>query len=112
MRNAASLTGVLRWEDPPPPAVGGNGPRRPWALVAAQLRERPGCWALIDDSTTFPAYTARITAGVGWWAPRGAFEACVRGVEGRLCMYARFVGGRQVPGGVLGRAGERGGDHG
>jgi hypothetical protein len=86
------LVGVLRWEDPPPPVEVAAVPRRAWAMVAAELRDEPGRWGLIDDACTGPHVAQRIKAGVGWWSPAGSFDACTRSVEGRLHVYARYVG--------------------
>lgn len=87
------MAGVLRWEDPPEPKPGGRRrDPRPWALVAAQLRDRPGNWALIEDACTNPNLTTRIKTGKGWWAPAGAFEARALAADGRFLVYARYIG--------------------
>jgi len=85
--------GVIRWEDPPPPMTGGvpATQMRPWALVAAQLRSRPGEWALIDRDGNI-ALGPRIVKGTSWWAPKGSFTAVTRIVDGEVRIYAKYVG--------------------
>lgn len=82
--------GIIRWEDPPDVEPARRS--RPWALVAHQLRHRPGQWALIDDqSNTW--IQPRIVSGRGhWWKPRGAYESVTRTLNGRIYTYARYVG--------------------
>jgi hypothetical protein len=82
--------GVIRWEEPPEP-VDPRQTRRPWALVAAQLRSRPGVSGLIDDQSNF-TIAVKIRNGQGWWAPKGAFEATTRLIDGRIHVYAWYVG--------------------
>ncbi len=87
--------GVIRWEEPPAPKPkrGATGRvMRPWALVAAQLRERRGEWALIYVGND-PAVSGRVRSGHSWWAPPGAFESTSRrGDDGVIRVWARFVG--------------------
>lgn len=90
MTSIEPVGGIVRWEDPPP--VGRSSSQRPWAVVAMQLRQHPGRWALIDEATTNPSLTVRIAAGSAWWKPRGAFRACLRVVDGHLNIYACYVG--------------------
>jgi hypothetical protein len=84
--------GVISWEDPPPPGGDGTADHRPWAIVAAELRSRPGIWALIDNRSGNISLTTRINQGRSWWKPAGSFEAVSRFVDGRLHIYARYVG--------------------
>lgn len=87
--------GVIRWEDPPPVRAGDNSrpTQRSWAVVAAQLQERPGEWALI--ATEIHSHTlVRIRRGAGWWAPAGSFEAVERTIDGARYAWARYVGDR------------------
>ncbi len=82
--------GIIRWEDPPEGRQAGKRTtRRPLSLIAAQLRERPGQWALISESGD-PTFVARINKGVSWWAPEGAYEATSRTVDGKMHVYARY----------------------
>lgn len=95
--------GIIRWEDPPPPRDHLALPRRPWELIACQLRNQPGRWALVDDSGNM-GVAARITAGAfRWWAPAGTFQAVRRYVEGRPVVYARYVGPPAAGGTAAGR---------
>jgi hypothetical protein len=82
--------GVIRWEEPPA-IVEPQQNRRPWSLVAAQLRARPNASALIDDQSNV-SLAPRINAGKAWWGPRGTFEATSRWVNGRIYTYAWYVG--------------------
>ena len=70
------------------------------AIVAAQLREKPGQWALVDRRSTAnlaasSAYNIR-HAEVKWYEPAGSFESTSRvAVDGESTEYqvwARFVG--------------------
>lgn len=88
------MTGVVRWEDPPPHG-NTNRDRSHWTPVAAELRLKPGVWAVIAEGVptgTAGALTHRIKGGRHPWTPAGAFEA--RGVtrDGRSDLYARYVG--------------------
>jgi hypothetical protein len=83
--------GVISWEDPPPGMVGGSSPNRPWAIVAAQLRTRPGVWALIDRDSNI-VLQSRIKRGVSWWGPPGSFEVTTRNIDGRILIWARYIG--------------------
>lgn len=66
------------------------------SLIAAQLRQRPGEWALIAtratpgnaSSTAQAIRTARLSS----YAPRGAFESAARTEKGVYGVYARYVG--------------------
>lgn len=82
--------GIIRWEEPPDPADPQQS-RRPWAVVAMQLRQRPGVSALIDDQSNF-AIATRMNEGRSWWAPKGTFQATTRVIDGRIHTYARYVG--------------------
>lgn len=83
------MTGaVIAWKPPP-----GRPTRRvKYHRVAAELRSRPGVWALVKASAS-PA-AARATAShirrglVPALLPRGDFEVEVRG----LGVYVRWVG--------------------
>jgi hypothetical protein len=92
MSNDLLPGGVIRWEDPPPPNWSAPRTRpRPWALIAAQLKARPGEWGVIDEGGQ-PTMQSRIRRGESWFAPRGAFEAAVRDVNGVVTLWARYVG--------------------
>lgn len=87
------MSGVVRWEDPPP-----HGNRSQWQPVAEALRERPGEWALIAEglkSGSAGAMSNAIKVGrFSCWRPAGTFESrtSARG-DGLTDLYARYVGG-------------------
>lgn len=89
-------TGVLRWERPPAPGLtGGGGRRRPWPVVAADLRKNPGEWGVVleDGGTNSGTTVARINnASTRWFKPAGAFYAVQRQVEGQVTVYAVYIG--------------------
>ena len=64
------------------------------APVADALRANPGEWAVVAES---PA-----NCGLGWlikngrlkcWQPAGTFQSATRTVNGKITVYARYVGG-------------------
>jgi hypothetical protein len=92
------MTGVLRWEDPPPSRTGRPGPKsRPslYEFVAAQLRANPQRWAVVfeggDKSATSLANQFR-RGRTGAFLPIGAFEIASRMNDGTGRIYARYVG--------------------
>jgi hypothetical protein len=90
------VSGVLRWETPPE-AINGRkagNPPIPWALIADQLRARPGEWGVVYDGSHAPHIMQRINAGTPhWFAPRGAFEATSRAQpSGTTAYYVRYIG--------------------
>ncbi len=97
------MTGVLRWEEPPNRRQ--NKATR-WAPVAAELRARPGEWAVIEETsnqTSTAATVQYVKKGDGPFAPLGAFDAISRterlpkgpggGALTVTKVYARYVGG-------------------
>lgn len=89
--------GVIAW-GPPPDTSPPQQHRRPWPLVAAQLRKRPGEPALIDDQSNL-SLAPKINKGVGWWKPKGAFSATTRIVDGRVYTWAWYTGDTTQTGG-------------
>lgn len=92
-----AAAGVLRWEDPPPPARRGSDhlDRARARTVATQLRERPGQWAVIAAGVPNRSLITRIRSEGGpTWRPPGAWEAVCRVIDGRMTIYARYVGER------------------
>jgi len=82
----------VTWKAPPQPVH--KGAKSKWPQIAAQLRERPGEWALIATDVS-PSVAANIKAGRLRGMEAGAFDATVRanGYENRrVDVYARFVG--------------------
>lgn len=94
------MSGVLRWEDPPPNKSGNkNKPRRTehWREVAAELRERPGDWGVVLESDSWNStggIAPAITAGrLAAFRPNRHFEAQTRTTPAGYTVYARYVGG-------------------
>jgi hypothetical protein len=86
--------GVLRWEDPPryTPAQGRRAESN-WRLIAVQLRDRPGEWALAAKGKHASGQHHRIVGGkIGHWAPAGSFEATVRRIDDVPHLWIRYVG--------------------
>lgn len=81
---------TLKWEEPDPTP---SGTGTVWAQVAAELKARPGQWALVLEMESGnvklnnTGRTIRSGATVPF-RPAGSFEAIVQ--RGKL--YARFVG--------------------
>ncbi len=93
------MSGVIRWEDPPPPASRARGEARiAWPLVAQQLRQRPGVWAVVDEHRTSErrpdgALSARINSGrTKWLVPAGSFQATTRQTVDVWTLYVRYLG--------------------
>lgn len=94
------MSGVLRWEGPPPTRHGGGHcERHNLSDAAPELVARPGEWALLllaESHGTAAAQAAHIRAGrLVAFRPRGSFEATVRDVDGEHRVYVRYVGGAQ-----------------
>jgi hypothetical protein len=87
---------VIRWEEPPPAGGGNPGQRKPvlaHELIAVQLRQRPGDWALIHEQSSNPAIISEINHGkLRPYRPAGAYESVSRKVTGVFQVYARYVG--------------------
>jgi hypothetical protein len=85
---------TLHFEDPPPSRQ--YGPRTDHAAAAAELKARPGEWAVIARHMT-PA-AARTAAGrirCGFpaaYKPAGSFDAAARTVDGEYRTYAMYRG--------------------
>ena len=90
------MTGVLRWEEPPPPRTGQRLGREriPWAVIAQELKDKPGKWAVVHEGAPDPKLATRIEAGLSpWFRPAGTFEATQRSNGAIFTIYARYVGG-------------------
>jgi hypothetical protein len=87
--------GVVRWEDPPPPApTARGGAQTPWAIVAWELRQQRDRWAVVYEGNPNPKLAMRINQGLSpWFRPARAFETTQRFRDGQVTIYARFVGG-------------------
>lgn len=90
------MSAVLRWEEPPPARTGQRlgRDRIPWAVIAQELKDQPGKWAVVHEGDPDPKLAARIEKGLSpWFRPAGAFEATQRSRGGQVTVYARYVGG-------------------
>jgi len=87
---------VIRWERPPASTPGGPGKAKPLIaheLIARQLRQRPGEWALIVEGLTHASMGSLISRGkIRPYAPAGSYEAVARAVNGANNIYARYMG--------------------
>ncbi|MEO3776340.1 hypothetical protein ABGB16_05700 [Micromonospora sp. B11E3] len=87
--------GVVRWEQPPPAARRGNNALMTEAArrAASELREQPGAWGVVVEGAGARVLVTRIRQGLDLaWQPAGAYEAVCRTVDGRITIYARYVG--------------------
>jgi len=91
--------GVIRWEAPPPRNVSAGGRGKAgidWGPIAAELRSRPGEWALAVtfEAGNLAAQIARLIrrADMTVFGPAGSFEATARKVDGEGRVYVRYVG--------------------
>ncbi|SOE25648.1 hypothetical protein [Streptomyces sp. OK228] len=84
----------LHFEDPPPAARLGS--RVDHAAVAAELKARPGEWAIVGTHATGGAANTaagRIKSGHPHaYRPAGAFDAVGRTVNGEHRTYAMYRG--------------------
>lgn len=84
------MSGV-RFEDPPTGSAVHD-------RCAAELRVRPGEWAITDLTAGKTDWAMRVTAfriRRGWlraFRPAGTYDAAFRTVDGELRLYARYVG--------------------
>jgi hypothetical protein len=89
------VSGVLRWEDPPPAHSSTDGKARQviaHELIAFQLKRRPGDWAAIHEQRAVPSLANQINrGGYAPYRPAGSFEAVVRTTGDTFTVYARFV---------------------
>ncbi|GAA2716121.1 hypothetical protein GCM10010429_37840 [Micromonospora olivasterospora] len=86
---------MVRWERPPPPARRGNNALMTGAArrAAAELREQPEAWGVVVEGAGARVLVTRIRQGLDLaWQPAGAYEAVCRTVDGRITIYARYVG--------------------
>ena len=98
------MSGVLRWEPPPPSPFGGWKTARepkpsPWAEAADELRQHPGRWGVIYEGVQGFASTIATLVNTAQhrgrpFAPAGSFEAVSRKrkTDGVCCTHARYVG--------------------
>lgn len=95
------VMGVIRWEDPPEMRTGA-GPRmktHAWAVIAKDLRDKPGDWGVVSEGHPDPSIAPRIkTAKSPWFAPAGSFQVKTRRTNGVTVVYARYIGEAGVAG--------------
>lgn len=89
------MSGVMRWEEPPPREARSGRKGSRYEPVVDALKAAPGRWAVVFEGTkssvTTTTYNMR-TGNTKYFQPAGDFEfvARVSGAEGKI--YARFVG--------------------
>lgn len=83
---------TIKFETPEPARSG--KPRHDWAEIAAQLRKRPGEWAVIDEDCPKTQGVTFSRGGNKAFRPVGAWEFTVRGASKSRAekLYGRFVG--------------------
>jgi hypothetical protein len=94
------MTGVLRWEVPPPPSRAGRRPPSDgwsrFASVAAELRSRQGEWGVVFEGAQGSASAMASHIRLGQqicFTPSGDFDACARRLgDGLYATYAVYVG--------------------
>lgn len=82
---------VMDMEDIPDSVAGASASAEVGLEVAAQLRSRPGQWAIMPRGIVSAAWVIYLGITVPF-APQGAFQAADRGWD----VYARYVGGRDL----------------
>lgn len=99
------MSGVIRWEEPPPKirASGGfplgQGKSR-WAGVADELRSKPGEWALIAETPLAEnsGLATQIRMGqMVCFSPAGDFDAETRRENGVRKVWAVYLGDDEGP---------------
>lgn len=84
------MTGVLSWEEPPPPRRGALSVAPEWM---EEVRARPGAWALVQTGNRdVEKLPAAIRGGRGVYAPAGSWEAVSRKSGNEFRLYVRYVG--------------------
>lgn len=85
---------VLRWENPPPRNPRGQPihplPASKYEDLTAELRQRPGVWALVFVGEKVRA--TRVADAVRLGRRGSDYEAVTRNVDGRTRAYARYIG--------------------
>lgn len=83
---------VIRWEDPGPRT---RAPAGDYWKIAAELRANPGRWAVVREGTRMTVIghgTSIQTGKIEAFRPAGSFEATCRSRDGKVVVYARYVG--------------------
>jgi hypothetical protein len=83
----------VEWADPPPPR-GGSLTRMEQRTFAAELRSRPGCWAVFPANggsyVAIRALASRISRG-----KQAAFGQGYEAISRNGMVYVRYTGGQQ-----------------
>jgi hypothetical protein len=86
-----SLVASIAWVEPPPKQRRRSPRHVDHDLIANQLRERPGVWALIPAAGT--GLAGQIGRGdIRAYRPARSFEAVRRDDHGAIRVYARYLG--------------------
>lgn len=81
----------LYWTDPPKRKLR----KHQWAEIAAELRARPGRWAIVrtGPATQLSTNATAIKQGAhSAFRPGGTFDACTRWNGYQTDLYARYIG--------------------
>jgi hypothetical protein len=91
-KHKEDVLSTIKFETPEPARSG--KPRHNWAEIAAQLRKRPGEWAVIDEDCPKTQGGNFSRGGNKAFRPVGAWEFTVRGASKSRAekLYGRFVG--------------------
>lgn len=87
------MSGIVRWEDPPPQSRHRRPRQFNSAAVAEELRGRPNQWAVVAVNPASVGVASGIS-GARWrpFRPAGSFEAAHRTAEnGDRLVYARYI---------------------
>ena len=83
---------MVKFQDPPPEATQPRKQSRHTA-VAAQLKENPGKWALLEEVQTRSSATMIRRGNHKAYQPDGSFEAVAQArSDGAYDVYARYIG--------------------
>jgi hypothetical protein len=85
------VSGVIRWQDPPPERNGGHISRASLdhVRIVAQLKGQPRRWALISVGGRI---ASNLLAGRLKQYPREQFEAVERQIDGERHTFVRYIG--------------------
>jgi hypothetical protein len=94
------MSGVLRWEEPPPTKAGQHLRKQgtrfgdEWREIAEELRANPGRWGVIaEGERPLEALVSHIRhARFPVWGPAGSFDATCRKRFDEYTLYACYVG--------------------
>lgn len=90
------MSALVTWEAPPPSARRRPDTRTDHDGIAAELRSRPGEWALLPAAATGMAGQIR-RGDIRAYRPAGTFEAVRRDSADGIRVWARYVGDEVSP---------------